>query len=212
MYDTYCTRARICIRDTFDDLALEISLRVVELGGTEIGPEIARRRNRPSSARSRSDSGGGRCTSMRISSRTTRTSARGPFTRVARFGELINWSPSTWWISPPPSPRGSRGHKRRGTEREGSGGRGGNFVRTKPHRDETTPRVRSSPRLNLFTIGPFNELHFGTWTCLGASTRESPRNHAGWSASREARGVRDSLTRIEFTSYSSPSLARAHGK
>jgi len=70
-------------------------------------------------------------------------------------------------------------------------------VRTKPHRDKTTPGVRSSPRLNLFTIGPFNELHFGTWTRLGASTRESPRNHAGWSASR---GVRDDLTRIEFTS------------
>jgi len=108
---------------------------------------------------------------------TTRTSARrGPFTEAfARFGELINRSQSTG----------------------GNGGRGGNFVRTKPHRDKTTPGVRSSPRLNLFTIGPFNELHFGTWTRLGASTRESPRNHAGWSASR---GVRDDLTRIEFTS------------
>jgi len=122
---TYCTRARICIRDTFDDLALEISLRVVELGGTEIGPEIARRRNRPSSARSRSDSGGGRgegrCTSMRVSSRTTRTSARGPFTRVARFGELINWSQSTWWTPPlPPLPgvrEGINGGGRRERER-----------------------------------------------------------------------------------------------
>jgi len=45
-------------------------------------------------------------------------------------------------------------------------------VRTKP-RDGTPGR--SSPRLNLFTIGPFNELYSGLRRIspVGASTRES---------------------------------------
>lgn len=81
----------------------------------------------------------------------------------------------------------------RGGEREraGEGIRsGGNFVSTKPRRAETNAGARSSPRLNLFTKDPFNELQSGPRRCvglpgLGALTRGSQRDHAGRSSAGE---------------------------
>lgn len=61
-------------------------------------------------------------------------------------------------------------NKLTGCRREGGRGRGGNFIRTKRTtrwRENTAREARaltatqSLLRLNLFTIGSFNELHFG---------------------------------------------------